>query len=175
MKQEQLEILIAEQLSIRAIALRLTTSPTNVRWWLQKYGLRTLCRQHRTTLGKCRWHSCQKTNTQGCGSFCSAQCKNKFYVDRRRKELKKKAVTLKGGKCALCGYDRCVAALDFHHLFDKDFGISKNGHTMSWAKMEAELRKCILLCCRCHAEVHSGLHLSLTTQAPEAGIEPATL
>ncbi len=28
----------------------------------------------------------------------------------------------------------------------------------SWEMIEKELKKCVLLCCRCHREVHDGLH-----------------
>jgi hypothetical protein len=44
-------------------------------------------------------------------------------VHRRR--LKAKMVECKGGRCILCGYDRCNAALEFHHLdkTTKTFGL----------------------------------------------------
>ena len=28
----------------------------------------------------------------------------------------------------------------------------------SWARIVRELDKCVLLCCRCHREVHDGMH-----------------
>ena len=35
---------------------------------------------------------------------------------------------MKGGKCLICGYDRCIQALEFHHLdaTKKDIGVSTN-------------------------------------------------
>lgn len=30
--------------------------------------------------------------------------------------MKKRAVELKGGKCERCGYDKCLDALEFHHI-----------------------------------------------------------
>lgn len=35
---------------------------------------------------------------------------------------------MKGGKCSICGYDRCIQALEFHHLdvTKKDIGVSTN-------------------------------------------------
>ncbi len=40
----------------------------------------------------------------------------KQAVSKRRRELRQKAVELLGGKCSMCGYNKCEAALEFHHL-----------------------------------------------------------
>ena len=32
-----------------------------------------------------------------------------------RNNMKKQAVKILGGKCCICGYDRCIDALEFHH------------------------------------------------------------
>lgn len=81
-------------------------------------------------------------------------------VQRRRDMLKEKAVEYKGGKCERCPYNKCIAALDFHHLDpkEKDFGIADNGHTRSWEKIKQELDKCIMLCANCHREEHAKEH-----------------
>ena len=80
-------------------------------------------------------------------------------VQRRRKRIREKAITYKGGRCQICGYARCFEALEFHHMHDakKDFGISQKGYTRSWQKVRTELDKCFLLCANCHREVHAGL------------------
>lgn len=80
-------------------------------------------------------------------------------VARRRKRLREKAVQYKGGKCICCGYDRCQAALDFHHLdaSQKEFGISLDGITRSWERVQKELDKCVLVCSNCHREIHAGI------------------
>lgn len=80
-------------------------------------------------------------------------------VAMRRKKLRLRAVTYKGGKCILCGYDRCIAALDFHHLdpTQKEFGISMDGITRSWIRIQVELDKCVLVCSNCHREIHAGI------------------
>lgn len=41
------------------------------------------------------------------------------------------ALEYKGNKCSICGYDKCLGALEFHHLDseEKDFGISEKGYT----------------------------------------------
>jgi hypothetical protein len=52
----------------------------------------------------------------------------------------------KGGKCMICGYNRCSAALDFHHRDpnQKDFSLSVKGLTRSWEKIKKEIDKCVI-------------------------------
>jgi hypothetical protein len=102
------------------------------------------------------WHCCSK---EAVRKFCSIQCKNKYHVDLKRKNIKLKALEFMGNKCLICGYDKCSDALEFHHLdpTKKDFGISSDGNTRSWDIISAELKKCICVCNRCHREIHSGL------------------
>ena len=75
----------------------------------------------------------------------------------RRKKIRILSVEYKGGKCFRCGYNRCIDALEFHHLdpSQKDFNISSKGYTRSWARVKVELDKCIMLCANCHRELHS--------------------
>ena len=80
-------------------------------------------------------------------------------VQRRREKVRLMAVEYKGGRCQVCGYERCLEALEFHHLdpTQKDFGISHKGYTRSWEKVKEEVDKCILLCANCHREFHAGM------------------
>jgi hypothetical protein len=75
-----------------------------------------------------------------------------------RKKTKERSVEYKGGMCIVCGYNKCISALDFHHLNpnDKSFSISGNCNR-SWDKIKTELDKCVILCANCHREVHDGL------------------
>ncbi len=86
------------------------------------------------------------------------QC-NTDAVIKRRKAVKEKAVEHMGGKCQICGYNKYVGALQFHHLDPntKDFHISQRGHSRSWEKVKSEIEKCILVCGNCHSEIHGGL------------------
>ena len=79
------------------------------------------------------------------------------FVQIRRYHLKEKAVEYKGGKCEICGYNKCIEALDFHHLdpTQKEFGICKDGCTRSWKRVQEELDKCICVCANCHREIHA--------------------
>lgn len=62
-----------------------------------------------------------------------------------------------GGKCIRCGYDKCIKALEFHHIdpSKKDFTISNDQFRLLDAV--EEIKKCILVCSNCHKEFHAGL------------------
>jgi hypothetical protein len=64
-----------------------------------------------------------------------------------------------GGCCILCGYDRHVGALEFHHLdaSQKRMSVSRDGVALSLRAAREEAAKCVLLCSNCHAEVEGGV------------------
>ncbi len=92
-------------------------------------------------------------------------------VYKRRKKIRRMAIEYKGGRCNLCGYNRCIEALEFHHnnSSGKDFSISEKGYTRSWAVVKEELDKCSLLCANCHREIHAQSQLSRETGIETAG------
>lgn len=77
-------------------------------------------------------------------------------VKKHRKKIKEELVLYKGGKCEICGYDKCLGALDFHHLNpnEKDFSISDSSKYHNLEEMKKEVDKCILVCANCHREIH---------------------
>lgn len=79
-------------------------------------------------------------------------------VRRRNKRIKQMAVEYKGGSCNKCGYNKCVEALDFHHVDpnEKDFSISAS-RKRGWKTIKIELDKCVCLCSNCHRELHAEL------------------
>lgn len=79
-----------------------------------------------------------------------------FRISELRREVKIKCIEYKGGKCAKCGYNKCPAALSFHHENPegKDFNIAADGISRSFEKCKPELDKCILVCMNCHNEIH---------------------
>ena len=81
------------------------------------------------------------------------------YENQKLRGLKRKyeAVLARGGKCERCGYDKNIAALDFHHINpdEKEFQIDmRHFSNHSLEKLQAELDKCILLCANCHRIEH---------------------
>ena len=105
---------------------------------------------------KCTYKHCTNTAIQ-TGKFCSTGCKDKHHVSKRRKKLKELAVEYLGGSCSLCGYNKCLSALEFHHRDpkQKDFGLSSS--TKSIESIKRELDKCILVCANCHREIHQDI------------------
>lgn len=116
--------------------------------------------------------------SKGNGAIMCKSC----VSNRRRFELKKKAVDYLGGKCIDCGYDRYLEALEFDHIDPtlKEFSIS-GSHGRSWDVIKAELDKCALRCANCHRERHAKERKSplpyvmenhiLTTECESCGVE----
>lgn len=86
---------------------------------------------------------------------CRKISKNK-YRKNKTEEFNKKKESL---GCAICGYNRCGASLEFHHV-DPSTKIA----TIAWMlgknknkkDLNLELAKCCLLCSNCHGEFHAG-------------------
>ena len=69
------------------------------------------------------------------------QEKLKKNVGTWRKRTKELLVEYKGGECEFCGYNKCIEALEFHHINEntKEFQIS--GSTKSLEKQKKEMKK----------------------------------
>jgi cytochrome c553 len=79
-------------------------------------------------------------------------------VTRRLRLVKQTLVDDFGGGCVVCGYDRVLANLHFHHVdpATKSFPMTM-GRGKSLAAYRAEAEKCVLVCANCHGEIEAGL------------------
>jgi hypothetical protein len=86
-------------------------------------------------------------------------------VTRRHQRVRRELLTLAGGKCVVCGYDRCAYNLHFHHVdpSTKSFEMTMAAGK-SIADYLAELAKCVLVCANCHGEIETA-----TIPSPPAG------
>ena len=90
-------------------------------------------------------------------------------VTRRHHKMRAILIAEAGGSCRLCGYDRCMLNLHFHHIdpATKAFGMSM-ARGKSLAAYRDEAKKCVLVCANCHGEIEAGL-----VPCPSPGREPA--
>lgn len=93
------------------------------------------------------------------GSYVCKKCRVEWTTNKR-KRIKINLVKCHGGKCNICGYDKCITALQFHHIEPnkKDFNIAKAGGIIAFNKALDETKKCILVCSNCHSEIHAGIN-----------------
>lgn len=79
-------------------------------------------------------------------------------VVRAQRRKKQQAVDYLGGKCIRCGYNKCLAALEFHHPDPKvkEQKLTYIVCRWSWERVLPELTKCVLVCSNCHREIHYG-------------------
>lgn len=88
--------------------------------------------------------------------------RQKFNTYPRQKErgLKRKIelINYLGGRCEKCGYNKNIAALQFHHKNPEEKEMKLDIRMISSKSMETlykEVDKCMLLCANCHAEIHN--------------------
>jgi transposase-like protein len=164
-----LEALVGDGRSVAEIAAVVDRSKTTVRYWLREYGLRTRRADRGASVShpdagtaerlarECPKHGRSAFQRTSSGGYRCLRCRS-AAVTRRRRKVKRILVEEAGGACLICGYDRCVAALEFHHLdpTEKRFALSLRG-ARSLESLRAEARKCVLLCANCHCEVELGI------------------
>jgi transposase-like protein len=181
-ERETLAALVADGHSTRGIAARLAVSQATVRYWLSKHGLVTKRAARRRLTGPgpgaqsdatqitayCSRHGATEFRRRAEGGWRCLKCRAEAVIARRRR-VKTTLVAEAGGSCALCGYSRTMAALQFHHLDrgTKEFHLAQRGVARAMSAARAEARKCILLCANCHAEVEAGL-ATIPQAAPDA-------
>jgi hypothetical protein len=163
----ELARLAGEGLTLREMATALDRSVATVRYWLERWEIQRedLRRRRdydpasapRETQRHCPRHGATMFVLERRGSYRCKLCRQE-RVSHWRRKVKAKLVAEAGGRCMVCGYDRCQAALQFHHPEpgEKVFALSHQGLTRSLAKAREEARKCVLVCANCHAEIEAG-------------------
>lgn len=100
--------------------------------------------------------------------FCSNKCKTKDFYQKHKKQSsfyqaikyinkKLQLINMKGGKCEICGYNKNLSALEFHHINPNEKKFNIDGRNISNKSMKSlieESQKCKLLCSNCHKETH---------------------
>jgi transposase len=167
--REFLERLAGEGATLREMARAVDRSTATVRYWLERWRIERPDRRRRPPLPPdaprdrdltCPRHGLTGFRLDHRQSYRCLRCRQEQVANRRRK-VKRIVVAEAGGRCAECGYDRCVAALEFHHLDPsrKSFALSSKGVTRGIEQARNEARKCVLLCANCHAEVEAGVRV----------------
>lgn len=177
MDKQVLEDFIKENKSSYEIAKEVGKSQTTIKYWLKKHGLKTNYKMFNTSVKIIDNHKiCDYCNVNKPltdyhvknkkTNQLNNKCKVCFNNEANERLLKAKTmfVKYKGSCCSVCGYKKCIQALEFHHLNpeEKDFEISgynlntKNVTTLD-PIIQKELDKCMLLCANCHREVHNNI------------------
>ena len=172
MEKEKLINLTEQGLSINGISLSIKKSKSTIRYWLNKFKIKTKnainkekkikvipnykkCPRCKNIKSSSEFY--KRRNKTELTTYC-IKCANNQTIERMR-IFKLKCVEYKGGKCQICPYKKCVDALDFHHIDStkKKFNISHSkSHSFS-NLIKKELDKCIMTCSNCHREIHSGI------------------
>jgi predicted Zn-ribbon and HTH transcriptional regulator len=181
MDRDELSARVTRGATLAQIAAEAGVHHTTVRRWLIQHGLSTermslneaaraaRSEDSETLLRTCRHHGAIDHTRDVRGSYRCPRC-NVERVVRRRRTVKSVLVERAGGRCAICGYDRCIRALSFHHVdpTTKQFGLALRGVTRSLDRALSEAAKCVLLCANCHMEVEAGVAHVPETAGPSS-------
>jgi hypothetical protein len=124
------------------------------------------------TEGDCPRHGPSVFHRYGNGRYRCKRCVGEA-VTRRHQKVRRILVEEAGGRCQVCGYDRCIVNLCFHHVdpATKAFGIT-SARGKSLAAYREEATKCVLVCANCHGEIEAGLIPSPPAQGHAAKRTP---
>jgi hypothetical protein len=157
--------MLGEALSLAEIGRRVGRDEATVGYWVKKHGLEATNRGKQAARGGIAREALEPLVEAGMSiaeiaeaAGCSKRCRSEA-VARRRRKVKAILVHEAGGSCCICGYDRNMRALHFHHLEPslKRHEMNAKGVAMALEKLRAEAQKCVLLCSNCHAEVEDGM------------------
>ena len=162
MELEKIKELLEKDYSVSKISKELKIGRLKITNFLRENNLHT-------KLNNYEYKNCAICDNELQGNqrkFCSNNCKSKaFYKNSNSsKKQHKKGVQRKlfliekmGGKCQECGYNKNLAAFDFHHRDRNEKKFSLDMKTLSNKKLEEillEASKCDIICSNCHRELH---------------------
>ena len=84
------------------------------------------------------------------------ECHNNIVKQKYAKNKEIINELKKDKSCVKCGYNKCFAALDFHHI-DPNNKVDTVARLSAYSNAESALKeaeKCVLLCANCHREFH---------------------
>ena len=72
-----------------------------------------------------------------------------------KREFRQRLKWLFGNACVVCGYNRTLKALEFHHIDpdSKRYSVSQGVKNYEWDDVVREAMKCVLVCANCHREL----------------------
>lgn len=156
--KEQLEIVILKGYGENRACKELGIGPSCYRRHMKAYGLKTI-----HSLLDNSHISKSRPKCSGCDKKCeigNVLCRTCNFRCKTR-GLKLFLVMLKGGKCEMCGFDKFLSALEFHHFENnKSFEINVTECRKNDVdKYIRESNKCQLLCANCHKSQHEKFSL----------------
>jgi hypothetical protein len=134
------------------------------RFWLLSFHHRDTKDKEKFRIGRIkdyRWSTIEKELVK-CDLLCE-RCHRELHnynTTNRSNQSKNMLLDMKlKFSCELCGYDKCIGALDFHHNENKTFNIGKiiihkNSKCSKKEQILIEVQKCTILCPNCHRDLH---------------------
>lgn len=182
---ESVVALIDEGFSVPEMARRLDCTPSQLRTWLRRNGLKSrqaqnrdasrtaLARGERSTELRCTHHGVVVHVLENRGSYRCTRCRAERVAEHRRR-IKRVLIAEAGGACLLCGYNRCEAALQFHHLdpAQKAFHLSLRGVTRSLEMIRAEAESAYCSAPPATLKWRPATRRSRRRRTPRGGFEP---
>jgi len=87
-------------------------------------------------------------------TYCKP-CNTAYRRERRNNHIERALAELgMAYECEYCGYNKSRAAIDMHHIDEKEGSI---GQLSGYNSIKKEIEKCIPLCRNCHRVEHGGL------------------
>jgi hypothetical protein len=107
---------------------------------------------------ECKIHGLTEFYVRTSPKQLKYECKicRKSSVRKQAVKQKLQMMKYKGNCCSICGYNKNITALEFHHIDPKTKSFELSYHSAkNWEEIKTELDKCIIVCSNCHKEIHN--------------------